>query len=169
MSYIDTTLMSGEKIIYRCKPHWIIFSQAVIWLIASLIILQLGPRYSFLRFELVNEWQLYSIFSLVIFLLAVYSGISAYVTFISSEFGVTDRRVLMKVGLMRRTTTEILLSRIESINASQGIIGRMFGYGSILVSGTGGSKDFFQNLPDPLDFRKKIQEQIEKASFSESR
>ncbi len=169
MSYIDTTLMRDETIVYRCRPHWIIFSQAVIWLVVSFIILQIGPHYSFLRYELVAEWQIYTILSLSLFLFAIYCAISAYITLISSEYGVTNRRVLMKVGFIRRTTIEILLHRIESIKVSQSVFGRLLGYGSIVVSGTGGSRDPFPNLPNPLDFRNKVQEQIEKTNFRESR
>ena len=169
MSYIDTTLMRDEKIVYRCKPHWIIFSQAVVWIIVSFIILTIGPRYSFLQFHLFNEWQVSSIISLALFIFAIYFGISAYITFISSEYAVTNRRVLMKVGFIRRTTVEILLPRIESIKVSQGIMGRLLNYGSIIVSGTGGSKDPFLNLPDPLTFRNHVQEQIEHSTFGETR
>jgi hypothetical protein len=52
------------------------------------------------------------------------------------------------------------VNKIEQINVEQGVIGRMLGYGTIMVSGTGGGISRFANVADPLTFRKRIQEQI---------
>jgi len=55
-----------------------------------------------------------------------------------------------------------LLNKVEGIQVNQGILGRILGFGSITVSGTGGTKDPFHKIDAPLEFRKKVQEQIEK-------
>jgi len=76
----------------------------------------------------------------------------------TSEFAITNKRVIIKVGLISRRTLEMNLSKIESVNVNQGMLGRMLGYGTIVVVGTGGTKEPFAAISDPLTFRKKFQE-----------
>ena len=68
----------------------------------------------------------------------------------------------MKVGFIRRNSLEIFLHKIESVYVEQSLFGRIFNYGVIVIAGTGGSKDPFPFIPNPLLFRRKVQEQIEK-------
>jgi uncharacterized membrane protein YdbT with pleckstrin-like domain len=76
----------------------------------------------------------------------------------TSEFAVTNKRVIVKVGLISRRTLELNLSKVESIGVDQGIIGRIFGYGTIIIIGTGGTKERFRGIADPLGFRKAVNE-----------
>jgi uncharacterized membrane protein YdbT with pleckstrin-like domain len=73
---------------------------------------------------------------------------------------VTNKRVLIKTGLIRRHSLETLLSKIESIGVAQSILGRILGFGTIVISGTGGSKEPFHKIADPMQFRRRVQEQI---------
>ena len=86
--------------------------------------------------------------------------LSAFVRYQTSEFAVTNKRVIMKVGLIRRTSVEIVLNKIESIKVDQGIAGRIFDYGSIAIVGTGGTHDPFHRIAAPLQFRRTVQEQL---------
>jgi uncharacterized membrane protein YdbT with pleckstrin-like domain len=72
----------------------------------------------------------------------------------------TDRRILAKVGWLSHRSSEVLLSKVESINVVQGLDGRLFGYGSIVVTGTGGSKEVIENVDKPFDFYRPLQEQL---------
>jgi uncharacterized membrane protein YdbT with pleckstrin-like domain len=74
---------------------------------------------------------------------------------------VTNKRVIIKTGLLRRRTFELLLSKVESIGVEEGLMGRMFGYGSVVVRGTGGTPEPFANVGHPLEFRRQVQQQIE--------
>jgi uncharacterized membrane protein YdbT with pleckstrin-like domain len=76
----------------------------------------------------------------------------------SSEFVVTNRRVIIKQGLVQRRTLELNLQKVESIGVSQGFWGRVFGFGSLEVIGTGGTKEIFHAIADPLAFRHAVQE-----------
>lgn len=163
MSYIENTLMSDEKIIFGTKPHWIIFSPSVTWLIASLLVLVFGPELG-LQSTIIFGHKIYAIASLLAVCIAVYYAISAYINYISSEYAITDKRVLMKTGLIQRRSMEVFLSKIESISASQSVVGRILQYGTITISGTGGSKDPFNYIPNPLEFRRKVQEEVEKTN-----
>ena len=92
--------------------------------------------------------------------------IGTFIKYSTSEFGLSNKRVLMKVGFIRRNSIEVLLSKVEGIQVNQGILGRVLDYGSIIVSGTGGMNDPFHNITNPMEFRRKVQEQIEATEAS---
>lgn len=74
----------------------------------------------------------------------------------TSEFAVTNRRVIIKVGLIARRTVEVNLTKVESIIVDQGVIGRVLGYGTIFVVGTGGTRERFEGISNPLSFRQAV-------------
>jgi len=76
----------------------------------------------------------------------------------TSEFAITNKRIIIKVGLISRHTLEMNLSKVESINVEQHLLGRMLGYGTIVVRGTGGTQEPFHNISKPLLFRRRFQE-----------
>lgn len=161
MSYIDETLMQDERVLYRTKPHWIIFTPAMGWIFLALLIFSLGPQYDFGNFVIYNDHTVSSILGSIAVFIGIVSGLFSFITYQTSEFGITNRRILMKVGFISRLSLEILLQKVESIQVYQTIPGRILNYGSIIISGTGGSKDPFPNIADPLAFRKYAQEQLE--------
>ena len=75
-----------------------------------------------------------------------------------SEFVITNRRIIIKTGFIARSTFEMNLSKIESVNVDQSVSGRIFNFGSITIIGTGGTKETFHNIARPLEFRKAFQE-----------
>lgn len=150
MSYIDSHLLTDEQVLYRTQLHWIMFYMPVFWLIIAVGFYLFEPQFNWL--------------AVIPLLLAIGSGISTAIRYVSSEFGVTNKRVLIKIGFIRIDSIETLLSRIESILVHQSILGRILGYGTIIICGTGGSRDPFYGIDNPLYFRKIVQEQIEKHS-----
>jgi uncharacterized membrane protein YdbT with pleckstrin-like domain len=153
MRYIKSTLLPDEKIMFYTRPHRVIFSSFFLWIIVGFAIL----GYS-------HDATL-TLFGYLMLLAAVYTGISAYFTYISSEYGITDKRVLMKIGFIRRNSLEIFFQKIESIHVEQTILGRVLDYGSVTITGTGGSNDTFNYIPDPLGFRRRVQEQVEQSKI----
>ncbi len=85
--------------------------------------------------------------------------IAPLITRLTSEFAITNKRVVIKVGLIRRHTLEMNLSKVESVDVNQSIMGRILGYGTIVVIGTGGTQEQFAAISDPMTFRKKFEEQ----------
>ena len=75
-----------------------------------------------------------------------------------SEFAITNRRVIIKLGLVSRRTFEMNLSKIESVNVDQSLLGRMLGYGTITVIGTGGTRETFADIAAPVEFRRQFQQ-----------
>ena len=146
MSYIEKNLMSGESVIYSAKLHWVVFLWPAIWLVIALIMFSSGGDAAAAGGGAI--------------VIAILIGIASFINYSTSEFGITNKRVLAKVGFIRRNSLEVLLTKVEGIQVNQGILGRMLGYGSVVVSGTGGSKDPFHKISAPLEFRRKAQEQI---------
>jgi uncharacterized membrane protein YdbT with pleckstrin-like domain len=107
--------MEGEVISHKTKLTWFIFFWPVV---LSIILL---PLLAGLNLIITVPWI-----------------IIAIINYISSEFGITNKRLVLKTGVIKRQTQETQVNKIERINVEQGIMGRLFGYGTIMVSGTGG-------------------------------
>lgn len=151
MSYVEKNLMPSEVIIYRTRLHWAVYLLPAVVALMSLLVCFAGKD------AIVFGVLLFS--SLVLPMM-----IDAFVKTKTSEFAVTNKRVIMKVGFIRRSSVEVLLTKVEGISVDQGIFGRMLGFGTIVVGGTGGSKTPFHKIDDPMQFRRVVQEQIEKSS-----
>ena len=78
----------------------------------------------------------------------------------ATEMAVTNKRVIVKTGLVDRRTIELLLQRIESIAVEEPALGRLLGYGTVIVRGTGGTPEVFPQIARPLEFREQVQRQI---------
>ena len=146
MSYIEKNLMDDENILYRSKLHWVIFLWPVIWLVVAIMLFN-------------GDEDSVALGSLLL-LIAIVTSINSLINYKTSEFGITNKRVIVKVGFIRRNSVELLINKVEGIQVNQGILGRILGFGSITISGTGGTKNPFHKIGAPLEFRKKVQVQI---------
>jgi len=79
-----------------------------------------------------------------------------------NELAMTNKRVISKKGFIRRDTSELKLSKLETIEIKQSVLGRILGFGKIICIGTGGSETFIDNIDHPLEFRKKFLEYTDK-------
>ncbi len=77
----------------------------------------------------------------------------------SDEFVVTNKRIICKIGIISRKTFEMNLNKVETVNVDQSIFGRVLGYGTITIIGTGGTREIFDDISSPVEFRKAFQEQ----------
>jgi uncharacterized membrane protein YdbT with pleckstrin-like domain len=150
MSYVDKNLMDGEQIIYRTQIHWLIFLPAAAWLVLGLVLAGAGHRD-----------QLWLGIGALGVLLALYYFFRAFIQRLSTELAVTSKRVILKTGLIRRDTLELNHSKVESFHVEQGILGRLFDFGTLIINGTGGGKTPIRNIEAPLEFRKKAMTAID--------
>lgn len=79
----------------------------------------------------------------------------------SDEFVVTNKRIIIKTGFISRDTIELNLNKVESIEVEQSVFGRMLGFGTLKVNGTGVTGQEFHKVNDPLEFRRRLQEQYD--------
>ena len=150
MSYLDDHLLSGERIVYRARLHWTIF-------LTSIVVVLLGIALGILL-RVVEPAYWYA--GLALAGIGLLLAIGPAVRYISSEFAVTDKRVLGKLGFIERESKETLLSKVEAIGIDQGVIGRLLGFGTLTITGTGGTQELFPRISEPLEFRRQIQSQI---------
>lgn len=135
MSYIDNNLIGNESVLYVGKVTKLALIPWIIWSVLFLL-----PTAGM---------------SLGLIILG-------YVIIRSNEAGITTKRVIAKTGLIRRDTIEIGIDKISSLQIKQGIFGRVFGYGSLMISDVGASKAPIKYIKDPMTFRRRffeIQEQ----------
>lgn len=140
MGYIEANLLPDEQIIYKAKLHGIIFWKPCALIVLGVVCLLILP--------------IAGLIGLAIGLIALISPVIDYAT---SEFGVTNKRVIIKVGLIRRRTLELLLRHVEAILVDQSVMGRILNYGSVTLTGTGGVRETFGNISNPLEFRRRVQ------------
>lgn len=79
----------------------------------------------------------------------------------STELVITDKRLIVKYGLLSTHSIEIRFSKIETVQVSQGLIGKIFNYGDIVVTGTGSTFDPIRSIKDPLAFRAALSQAME--------
>ena len=149
MGYVDQNLLQGEEVIYRAKLHPIIFSVPIFFGVVGLFFVVVA-----LVDEAVSAFATLGIFFILV---AALVALVRFIRLKTSEFAVTNKRVLVKVGLIRRHTLELLLGKVETIGVDQGVLGRIFNYGTIIVTGTGGANEPFKGIANPLEFRKQVQ------------
>jgi uncharacterized membrane protein YdbT with pleckstrin-like domain len=150
VSYVDRHLLPSERVIYKTRLHWILFVRPVfVTLVGLSVTVALGALTRM-------EWVWY-LSLLVILAGLVWTGIHAIELF-TSEFAVTTTRLIFKVGIVARYTTELLLGKVESISVHQTLLGRLLNYGDLVVTGTGGAKEVFPRVHHPIDFRNHVQE-----------
>jgi len=143
MSYIKEHLNPGERIVYRTTLHPIIFTWGALEVLGSLIFYDQDPRAGLLF--------------LIGCIVLLYEG----VRFSTSEFAVTNTRVVIKTGWFNRRSLEVQLAKVEAVAVDQGPLGHLLDYGTLTVGGTGGTKEKITLVRAPIVLRKQIQQQIE--------
>jgi uncharacterized membrane protein YdbT with pleckstrin-like domain len=78
-----------------------------------------------------------------------------------TEYTVTNRRVMVKRGVIRRRVSEMSLGQVEGINLGQSVIGRILGHGNLGVRGTGGDSVVFSMVQDPVAFRTLVLNEVD--------
>ena len=152
MRYVRRVLQPGETIVYSTKLHWIIYWRAILLLIVC-VMLAGGAWY---MADNKNLSLALGIAAVIFALLGLSSALRIFIRRWTTELAVTDRRVIYKEGLIARRTLEMNRSRVESVDVYQTILGRILGYGTITLRGTGGSLEPMHTIDDPLAFRSHI-------------
>ena len=164
MSYVESNLIPGESVIYETRLHWIV----MLWhIVVGCLLLGLPGVLLFyyaltqtgIERKTLHAMECGGILLLVCGVAVILMGM---VRRNATEMAVTNRRVVIKTGLVSRKTIEMLLDKVESIEVSETTFGRIMGYGTIVVIGTGGTLEPFHKVAHPLEFRSQVQQQIEK-------
>lgn len=155
MSYIDGNLLPRENVLYKAQIHWGVFVPPIVSFVA--LVLSLIPLFVAKEAELI----IYISVTLAMIVVTIGTIGQALIIFLTTEFALTNKRVIGKTGLISRNSIEILNGKIESITVDQSILGRLFNYGTVIVTGAGSSKTSFTFISSPIDCRRAIQKVLE--------
>lgn len=165
LSYVEKHLISGETVQYQTNLHWIVmlghtglaafFTAAGI----ALLVFSFSTWHNAESHSTALIWLAVAAFAVAATLLGI-----GVVKRSATEMALTNKRVIVKTGLATRRTIELLLSRIESITVEEPPLGRMLGFGTVIIRGTGGTPEVFEKIAHPLEFREQVQSQIASAA-----
>lgn len=164
MGYIERNLVPGETLVYRTGCHWIV----MFWpLLGGIIIGGLGFALFVGGWLATRKGASYQ--GAIVEGACALVGAAALIgggiiRRAATEVGVSNKRVLIKTGLFSRKSVEVLLPKVESIGVDETVPGRILGYGSVVVRGTGGTFETFGKIRDPNELRRQVQGQISAGS-----
>lgn len=129
MTYIEESLSKGEEVHEVYKLHWFSKIPMVLWIILAI------PTFGLTLILAIYEW----------------------LRLRNLEQGTTNKRVILKSGIISRKTEEMKIGSIETVEIDQSIFGRMFGFGNVKVTGRGISDVHFHKIDNPMDVKKSIE------------
>lgn len=164
MKYIEANLTANETILAYGRVHRFVFVSGAV---AGL----LGVVFLSMTLHLASEEPPNEGLSLILgalgswlVVVAVYRLLKAWSRMRCTELAVTSQRVMAKFGWIRRRTVEINHNMVEGITVDQGLMGRLFDFGTLTIRGAGGGQTPIPTIAHPLEFRRMVTEQIAKAS-----
>ena len=149
-NYTNQTLAKGEKVLENVGPSRWMFYTAILNGTAGVGFI-LAP---------ILSASMYSVAFAVVGLWFIFISVCGAIIYYTTEFALTNKKVLAKSGLISRSTDELQLKKIEGCDVRQGILERMLGYGSVVLSGTGTQKVVFAGIDNPLEVKKLIDSKI---------
>ena len=159
MSYVEKNMMQGEKLYAQARLHWTIFTKSLLFALVAIGLLIYSLKASM---DSKNDLSMIARNAgLFLLIPGIWLAIDAAIRRHSTELAVTSKRVIAKFGFIRRSTIELNHSKVESFHVDQGILGRIFGFGTLHINGTGGGITPIPNISDPLCFRRKAMEAID--------
>ncbi len=157
MSYVSQTLAENEDVVLRAHFNWTFHVAPTFWFLlglAPLVVLAAGQNIKEVPFEELKIGYWMSFFSLFIGSILLLNHLIYLWT---TEIVVTSFRFVFKTGLIARSTKEVSLNKLEEIQMEQSVLGRVFGYGKIILRGTGVGVIELPNLDNPVELRREIE------------
>ena len=151
-SYVSEVLQPNETVRYDGTLHWIIY-------LPGIVLLAFGVAGLLGVMTMAHDAHWYRIYSTAVYVALGFGALhllSAWLKQWTTEIAVTDRRVIYKTGLVSRRTVEMNMDKVESVDVSQDIFGRVLNYGTVLIRGTGASLEPLSTIATPLALRNAI-------------
>lgn len=146
MNYLKDIFLKDEKIRYKAKYHYMIYILPFILFIVAIGIIVFGKEKIILSLYFIG---LSYLFALYIFLKNKYS-----------DFVITNKRLIMKTGLLYKKSVDILLKDVGFYRVKQSIIGELFGYGSFVISMTSNKEIVFRKISNPDAFKDRLDKEL---------
>jgi uncharacterized membrane protein YdbT with pleckstrin-like domain len=150
MSYVKRILEPGEIVTHVTRTHWRVYLPAILLLILAIAALAAS------NYVAPDLTVVPGIAAAILLVLALLSWIPAFLHRWTTELAVTNRRIIFKSGLFRRHTMEMNMAKVESVDVDQSVMGRILGFGTVTIRGTGGGIEPMRNIADPIAFRNHV-------------
>ncbi len=151
MSYVKSVLQPGENIRYVTDIHWKVYFPGFLLMIVAGAVYLIGLQ-SVAR----GAGAVWHVIAGVLFLSAAVMLFIGWFKRLTTEVAVTDKRIIYKRGFISRYTIEMHLDKVESVDVDQSVLGRIFGYGDIIIRGVGASLEPLRNIELPIEFRSHV-------------
>ncbi len=155
MGFTNQSLVANEDVILKATLHPAVFVAPVAGMTLGIILLTQPPPG-----EPSLSTSCMRMLILLFILACLWNLLQTAAVFFTTDFAVTTRRVIGKSGLIQRHSLDVLLHKVESVQIHQSLAGRLFGFGTIIVTGSGGTQQQFRGIGDPMRFRSAINDQI---------
>lgn len=166
--YIERTLAPGETIRAQVRVHWGVYVPAIGAALFALFAWAFTLGGGMLGLSIEFPFRTLTFPALFFTAGALVAVGRAIIYQLNTEMAVTNKKVIGKWGLIARNTLEQRLGKVESITVDQGILGRVFNYGTVLVRGTGSTATPIRYIADPTTFRREIERAIEALEASQA-
>lgn len=150
MTYYTKVLQPDEQVKYVGKLHWTIYRNSIIFGVLTCIV-------ALFALSLADNQRWITLMGAgILAIVAIISFLGSWFVRTSTEIVVTDKRIIHKVGWIARRTEEINITKVETVDVAQGIPGRIFDFGTVLIKGIGGSWEPLRRVASPLQLRNAI-------------
>ena len=150
VAYVNSVLQPGETIKVIGRLHWINYLKAFLLLAIAVILLLYGTH------DMTKVQRTATYVGWLVLAVSVVMLLSSWFTRQMTELSVTNHRVIYKTGFLRRHTVEMNMDKVETVNVDQSILGRILGYGTIHVLGTGQGIEGLSRIGQPIEVRNAI-------------
>jgi len=162
-AYVKRAMQADEKIIYSAELHWIIYRMGIFITLIGVLFAYFGMQIVRFLFDgdlvkVAGTPVRYIAIGLIV--LGTFELLASFIRQISTELVITDRRVIAKHGFISTTSYELMMSKVEGATIEQSIIGRLLGYGTLMVKGTGGGISPIDHVADPYRFHSFLMEAL---------
>jgi uncharacterized membrane protein YdbT with pleckstrin-like domain len=150
MSYVNAVLQPGERVRAVGRLHWVIFARAILLAAIGFAVLALRREFA------PQTRSVADVAGWIVLAIALLAFLAAWFRRSITELAVTNRRVIYKRGFLRRHTVEMNMDKVETVDVDQSVAGRLLGFGSIRVLGTGRGIENLKRVASPLQLRNAI-------------
>ena len=149
MGYVQKVLQPNETIVYQTALSWAMYIPGLLVLVLAIIVFVVAGT-------VFNAALWANVIGAAVLAVALYLLGAAWFQRWTTEIAITDRRVILKRGFIRRDTIEMSVEKVESVDVNQSLLGRLLDYGDIVVRGTGAGLAPLRKIDAPLAFRSHI-------------
>lgn len=150
MRYLHSVLQPGETVQYDTKISWTTYIPGVLTLVFAIV------AFFVLQSVIPSPAWIAQGIGGILFVFALYLLFREWFERWTTEIVITNRRIILKRGFIRRDTAEMHMDKVESVDVNQSILGRLLDYGDVTVRGTGAGLETLHLIDAPVAFRNHV-------------